>query len=73
MSKPTLTVGDIPQFGAGQYFGVPPKTAHRCPICNGRGTVPQGFYTGEAWGIMNACNTVRPTCHTCGGRGIVWE
>jgi hypothetical protein len=37
----------------------------RCPVCLGRGMMPQGFYD---------CNdTSVPTCRSCNGKGFVWE
>lgn len=44
-----------------------PKRPHRCPICNGKGTVPAGFYDHGPAG--NTSNPV--TCKACGGNGIV--
>lgn len=38
-------------------------TPSRCPVCEGRGTVPAGFYTAGA--------TDAETCRTCGGSGMV--
>lgn len=40
---------------------------HRCPICGGCGTVPNGFYSQ----LGQATSTARETCKACGGRGIV--
>ncbi|MBD3627629.1 hypothetical protein [Cyclobacterium sp.] len=46
-------------------------TAHRCPVCNGNGLVPNGFYhqtTGE-W----STSSIEPEmCQSCNGSGIVW-
>ena len=40
---------------------------YTCPVCEGRGTVPWGFY--NSWSTMG----VHPeTCRSCGGTGIVW-
>lgn len=44
---------------------------HRCPVCNGSGLVPNGFYmqTGGHW----STTSITPeTCRSCGGTGIVW-
>ena len=40
-----------------------------CPVCGGRGTVPQGFY----YGVDNpdTTDTSRETCRACGGRGVI--
>ena len=44
---------------------------HRCPVCNGSGLVPNGFYmqTGGHWPTTS---TIPETCRSCGGTGIVW-
>ena len=34
-----------------------------CPICEGRGKVPKGFYPD---------NTEETTCRTCKGDGVLW-
>jgi ribosomal protein L37AE/L43A len=43
------------------------KEPYRCPVCQGKATVPRGFY-GDQQAVPNA---VEP-CRTCGGSGIVW-
>lgn len=42
----------------------------KCPICEGRGVVPGGFYTAvtDCW----SWNTTQETCRQCGGTGIIW-
>lgn len=42
---------------------------HRCPVCEGRGTVPAGFYSR----VTYAAGATPETCATCSGRGIVWS
>jgi len=46
-------------------------TPHRCPVCNGVGTVPPGFYEGNHSGT--SISTQRATCKACGGSGLVWD
>lgn len=46
----------------------PTRTPHKCPVCEGRKTVPQGFYTGMSQGT----DTNRDQCQTCNGVGILW-
>ena len=44
---------------------------HRCPVCNGNGLVPNGFYiqTSGHWSI----SSITPeACRCCNGTGIVW-
>lgn len=45
--------------------------ACKCPVCNGRGFVPNGFYstTNESW---YSSSTAPETCRTCNGSGMVW-
>lgn len=40
---------------------------HLCPVCNGTGNVPKGFYEG----LNNA--TGIEECKTCKSWGIVWD
>jgi hypothetical protein len=39
---------------------------YRCPVCGGKGAVPQGFYTGQTEA------TGAEPCRTCQATGIVW-
>lgn len=50
---------------------VPDKEPHRCPVCNGKGIVPNGFYssTGESW---VTASLVPETCRACNGKGYIW-
>lgn len=41
----------------------------KCPVCEGRGTVPPNFYN-SSFGIVN---TEREECRTCEGETIIWE
>ena len=59
---------DAAPYSSGNWFGVEPRP-HICPVCEGRGTVPEGFYDDERWRVTTAAPK---TCRTCGGRGIVW-
>ena len=42
-------------------------TPHRCPICNGTGTVPADFYGEPGTSLERVC------CRGCYGSGIVWD
>jgi hypothetical protein len=42
-----------------------------CPICNGNGLVPNGFYT-QTGGRWITCSITPETCRSCNGTGIVW-
>ena len=43
---------------------------YRCPICNGTGIVPGGFYFSVN-GHSSSTNTTE-VCRQCQGSGIVW-
>ena len=42
----------------------------KCPICEGKGIVPGGFYTatGETW----TSDRTTEICRACSGTGLVW-
>ncbi len=45
------------------------ETPHRCPVCEGRGTVRGDFYAFQPLGYL-----IQPiTCRTCQGEGIIWR
>jgi len=44
---------------------------HRCPVCNGNGLVPNGFYA-QTSGNWSTASTVPESCRSCYGTGIVW-
>ena len=46
------------------------KTPYKCPICNGNGMVPDGFYN-QTSGQWSSTGTVEK-CRSCNGTGIVW-
>jgi hypothetical protein len=45
---------------------VQPPNVQRCPICEGRGTIPAGFRDGDDDPIHG-----RIDCSECGGRGML--
>ncbi len=45
-------------------------TPHVCPVCDGRGVVPQGFYI-VGWSASLMGDTEQ--CRSCEGTGIVWS
>lgn len=47
------------------------KTPFRCPVCNGNGLVPNGFYISVT-GVLSTNSTNPETCRSCNGTGIVW-
>lgn len=46
---------------------------HGCPICLGRGFVPNGFYSTQTGYWSGSSTLANETCRTCMGTGIVWE
>jgi DnaJ-class molecular chaperone len=46
-------------------------TPHTCPVCNGKGLLPCGFYNTQS--IGSPSNTADEQCRACGGQGIIWE
>lgn len=46
------------------------KTPHKCPVCDGRGFVPGGFY-GTTTGNWSTGSTATEACRSC-VNGIIW-
>ena len=46
------------------------KVPHKCPVCDGRGFVPGGFY-GNTTGNWSTSSTAPETCRSC-VNGIIW-
>jgi DnaJ-class molecular chaperone len=40
----------------------------RCPVCDGRGRVPAGFY---GFGSASSTSALPEECRTCNGRGYI--
>lgn len=47
-----------------------PIRPFKCPICNGKGIVPAGFYTSITYNWISANTSEK--CRTCNGQGIIW-
>lgn len=45
---------------------------YKCPVCNGRGTMPNGFYMGTQ-GQWSTTNASPEQCRSCNGKGIIWS
>ena len=43
--------------------------AHICPVCGGKGLVPNGFY--NAINTSASIQTTPETCRSCGGHGYI--
>ncbi len=47
---------------------------HLCPVCNGKGIVPNGFYLYTTSELGYGNTSVTPEiCRTCMGKGIIWS
>ena len=55
--------------GAISQLPVAGKTVVRCPVCDGRGTVPYGFYPDQPRDATGVGHTTQ--CRGCMGRGII--
>lgn len=47
-------------------------SCYKCPVCGGRGLVPNGFYNVTDNSYYTNSTSAEP-CKTCHGTGIVWE
>ncbi len=44
---------------------------YKCPVCEGRGQVPAGFYhTYHSGTVVNTCPE---TCKSCSGKGVIFD
>lgn len=43
---------------------------HRCPVCNGNGMVPAGFYN-QTTGDWSGANLASEQCRSCDGKGCI--
>lgn len=48
------------------------EAAQRCPVCGGKGIVPNGFYasTERSW---SGTSLTPDKCRSCRGTGLVWS
>ena len=66
---------DIPEAIRAYYAPLPPaegaEKVQRCPVCMGRGLVPNNFYATTS-GIGSTTQTYLPEkCRTCNGAGVI--
>ncbi len=59
-----------PEIRSTDWLGSGGKGVHLCPVCCGRGIVPNGFYSGTER-QYSTTSTTPETCRACGGRGII--
>ena len=49
-------------------------SAQVCPVCGGKGLVPNGFYISVGASNYYTTNSTAPeTCRSCGGKGYIIE
>jgi hypothetical protein len=46
---------------------------YKCPVCEGRGTVPSGFYNQGTWGTWVVSAWGVEMCRSCQGTGVLWR
>lgn len=44
---------------------------YKCPVCEGRGQVPAGFY--HQYVSPSVVNTCPETCKSCSGKGVIFD
>ena len=49
------------------------KMPFTCPVCNGRGLVPNGFYMAVGVEQWSGSSLTPESCKSCKGEGIVWS
>jgi hypothetical protein len=49
-----------------------PRQPYVCPVCNGNGLRPPGFYS-QVSGIWTDSSTALEKCRSCDGTGVVWQ
>lgn len=47
--------------------------ASLCPVCMGKGVVPNGFYTAVGVAEYTTTSLTPETCRSCDGKGIVFD
>jgi DNA-directed RNA polymerase subunit RPC12/RpoP len=58
------------------YVTPPLRQEHvavRCPVCEGRRLVPNGFYGAVGVQFWSSNSTMPEQCRACSGSGIVWK
>ena len=54
------------------YYGQYPKQIpYKCPVCEGKGKVSNGFY--NVYGSGTTTDASPETCKSCYGSGILWR
>lgn len=45
----------------------------KCPVCEGNGLVPAGFYDAPVGTPLTLSSTAPEKCRSCNGTGIIWS
>lgn len=64
--------GELFKVDPGSPPEPPKKIPHTCPVCKGRGKVPQGFYTAIGANDWAVSSTEPEQCRSCRGSGFLW-
>jgi len=71
-SRKTYCPNEVP-IAYGNYTAMRDPTTlkpHCCPVCNGQGIVPNGFYMYPQREYAST-STAPETCRSCGGKGYI--
>lgn len=49
------------------------KEAFACPVCMGKGIVPNGFYNSPGTNTWSTRSTLPHKCRSCDGNGVVFR
>ena len=74
MSPVKMPGSDLPYFARFlEGFPVPSPAPHKCPVCDGRGSMARSFYDPNWYQAPNYIGGNTEPCRSCDGRGIVWK
>lgn len=63
----------LPESYGGNWSAIiPEKKPYKCPVCKGKGIVPDGFYRSFGDTIISI-NGTPEQCKSCKGTGVVWS
>mgnify|MGYP000558021607 FL=1 len=70
--KPTIVLPE--RYGGNRYPAqlTFERKPYRCPVCSGKGLVPNGFYSCTGNTIIST-STAPEQCKSCKGTGVVWS
>lgn len=70
--RPTIV---LPESYGGNWYPAQltfERKPYKCPVCSGKGLVPNGFYSCTGNTIISA-STAPEQCKSCKGTGVVWS